>query len=125
MIDGPHLKRHLLGAAVLLLVSAGAAAALGSPLSVPGGLALGFLLGALPFASWAWILRRALNTKRGPAVVVLALFGKLALYSGALYVCVTREVVSPVAVLAGMTGVVFVLILGALLGAPAPAKEVS
>jgi hypothetical protein len=125
MIDSGHLKRLLLGAALLLLVSAGAATALGAPPSFAGGLALGFLLGATPFASWTWILSRAMGTKRGRVLAVVLLIVKLALYSGALYVCVTRNLVNPVGVLAGMTGVGFILIAGSLWGAPAPAKEAS
>ena len=41
MIDSRHLKRLLLGAAVLLLVSAGVTLAAGVPVSFAGGLALG------------------------------------------------------------------------------------
>ena len=125
MIDSAQLKRLLLGAAVLLLAAAGASVALGASLGFAGGLALGFFLGALPFASWTWIVKRAMGSKRGPALVVAALVLKLALYSGALYVCVTRNLVNPVGVLVGMTGVGFLLILGVLWGAPSPAKEVS
>ena len=125
MIDSAQLKRLLLGAAVLLLVAAAASVALGASLSFAGGLALGFLLGALPFASWTWVMKRAMGSKRGSALVVAMLILKLALYSGALYVCVTRNLVHPVGVLVGMTGVAFLLILGVLWGGPAPAKEAS
>lgn len=125
MIDSAQLKRLLLGAAVLLLVSAGASVALGASPGFAGGLALGFLLGALPFASWTWIVKRAMGSRRGPALVVAALVLKLALYSGALYVCVTRSLVNPVGVLIGMTGVAFLLILGVLWAGSAPAKEAS
>src|SRR5207244_2359139 len=96
MIDRAQLKRLLLGAAVLLLVSAGASVALGAPLSFPGGLALGFFLGAAPVASWAWIVHRALGSKRGRILAVALLITKLALYSGALYLGVTRNLVNPV-----------------------------
>ena len=125
MIDSAQLKRLLLGAAVLLLVAAAASVALGASLSFAGGLALGFLLGALPFASWTWVMKRAMGSKRGPALVVAMLILKLALYSGTLYVCVTRNLVNPVGVLVGMTGVAFLLILGVLWGGSAPAKEAS
>jgi hypothetical protein len=125
MIDGRHLKRLLLGAAVLLLVSAGVAVALGAPLSFAGGLVLGFLLGAVPFLSWSWIVARALGSKRGRVLTVVILALKLALYSGALYFGVTRELVSPVGVMIGMTGAAFVLVLGSLWTSTAPAKEAS
>ena len=125
MIDGRHLKRLLLGAAVLLLVSAGLAVALGAPLSFAGGLILGFLLGAVPFLSWSWIVARALGSKRGRALAVAILALKLALYSGALYLGVSRELVSPVGVMIGMTGAAFVLVLGSLWTSTAPAKEAS
>jgi hypothetical protein len=125
MIDSGHLKRLLLGAALLVLLSAGAAVALGAPVSFAGGLALGFLLAATPFASWTWVLSRAMGTRRGRVLAVVLLLAKMALYSGALYVCVTRNLVSPVGVLIGMTGVAFLLILGCLWAAPSPAKEVT
>src|SRR5881394_2503328 len=125
MIDAAQLKRLLLLAALLLLVSAGASVALGAPLSVAGGLALGYALGAAPVASWAWIVHRALASRRGKVLAVLLLMLKLAFYSGALYLGVTRELVSPVGVFAGMLGVLLVLIVGVLWKASAPAKEVS
>jgi len=125
MIDSAHLKRLLLGAAALLLVSAGAAVALGAPLAFAGGLALGYVLGAAPFASWTWILRRAMGSKRGWILAAVLLVAKLGLYSAALYLCVTRNLVNPVGVLVGMTGVGFILILGVLWGGTSPAKEVA
>jgi len=125
MIDSAHLKRLLLGAAVLLLVSAGASLAFGAPLSFAGGLALGCFLGATPVASWTWIVQRALGSRRGRILAVVLLLVKMALYAGALYVGVTRELVSPVGVLVGMTSVAFVLVLGALWKGSAPAKEAS
>jgi hypothetical protein len=125
MIDSAQLKRSLLLAALLLLGSAGAAVAFGAPLAFAGGLALGFFLGATPVASWAWIVRRALGSPRGKILAVVLLFVKMAVYAGALYLGVTREIVSPVGVLVGMTGVAFVFVLGALWKGTAPAKEVS
>lgn len=125
MIDGRHLKRLLLGAAVLLLVSAGLAVALGAPISFAGGLVLGFFLGAVPFLSWSWIVARALESKRGRILAVVILALKLALYSGALYLGVTRELVSPVGVMVGMTVAAFALVLGSLWTSTAPAKEAS
>lgn len=123
MIDSVHLKRLLLVTAALLLVSAGAVAALGAP-AIAGGLVLGWVLGAAPFISWSWIVTRALLTRRGRLLAVLLLALKLAVYSGALYLCVTRAIVSPVGVFAGMTGVALILILGCVWHAPpAPAKE--
>ena len=125
MIDSRHLKRLLLGAAVLLLVSAGLSVPLGAPVSFAGGLVLGFFLGAVPFLSWSWIIARAVASTRGRVLAVVLLAGKLALYSGALYLGVTRELVSPVGVMVGMTAVAFVLVLGSLWTSPAPAKEVT
>ena len=122
MIDSRHLKRLLLGAAVLLLVSTGVAVALGAPVSFAGGLALGFALGALPFASWAWIAARGLKSPRARLLVVLLLVAKLGIYSGALYFFVTRSLVNPLGVMIGITGVVATVGIGALLP-PAPAKE--
>lgn len=122
MIDNALLKRLLIVAAALLLVSAGAAVALGAPLLFALGMGLGFLLGAVPVASWAWVAPRIL-LGRSKALAVALLFLKLGFYAAALYFCVYRNLVSPVGILVGMTGVGSVLILGILLKSPAPAKE--
>ncbi|HLY10270.1 MAG TPA: hypothetical protein VKW04_13265 [Planctomycetota bacterium] len=122
MIDNALLKRLLIVAAALLVMSAGGAAALGAPLSVVGGMGLGFLLGAVPVASWAWVAPRILQG-RSRGLAVLLLFLKLGFYAGALYLGIYKSLVSPVGVLVGMTGVGTVLILGILLRSPGPAKE--
>lgn len=122
MIDNAVLKRLLTVAAALLVLSAGASLALGAPLPFAGGLGLGYLLAALPVASWAFVAPRILKGQgRTIAVVLLAL--KMGFYAAALYFCVYQQRVSPVGILAGMTGVGVVLILGMLLRTPAPAKE--
>lgn len=122
MIDNALLKKLLLVAAALLMVSATAAFALGAPLAFAGGMALGFLLGALPVASWAWVAPRLL-LGRSRALAVVMLFLKLGFYAAALYLCVYRQLVSPVGVLVGMVAVGTVVVLGILLRSPAPAKE--
>jgi hypothetical protein len=124
MIDGAQLKRLLLVAAALLLVAAVASIAVGA-VSFAGGLGLGYVLGATPVATWSWIARRALASTRGKILAVVLLIVKMAFYSGALYLGVTRQLVSPVGVFAGMLGVLLVLIVGVLWKTSAPAKEIS
>jgi len=125
MIDGAQLKRLLLVAAALLLLAAAASLAAGAGLGFAAGLALGYVLGATPVATWAWIVHRALASKRGKILAVVLLLVKMAFYAGALYLGVTRELVSPVGVFAGMLGVLLVLIVGVLWKTSAPAKEIS
>ena len=124
MIDSALLRRLLLIAAALLVIAAGACVLSGAP-RVAGGLGLGFLLGAAPFASWSWVLSRAMNSKRGRALAAVLMILKFGAYAGAMYLLITRDLVNPVGVLAGMLGVGAVLLVGVLWGAPAPAKEVS
>ncbi len=121
MIDSLRLKRLLLPAAVLFFIASGTAFLAGAP-AWGGGLALGFALGALPFASWAWIAARGLKSPRARLLVVFLLVVKLGIYSGALYLFVTRHWVNPLGVMIGITGVVATVGIGALLP-PAPAKE--
>ena len=121
MIDSARLKRLLLLAALLFFPASGAAWVAGSA-AWAGGLLLGFALGAAPFASWAWIAARGLKSARARTLAVVLLVTKLGLYAGALYLCVTRKHVNPIGVFAGITGVVAILGIGALL-APQPAKE--
>ena len=115
MIDRTRLRRLLLIAVVLFLLSAGAAFAFTQSLAFPGGLLLGFLLGIAPFASWSWILSRALATRTGQILTVVLLVAKIGIYGGLLYVFVTRDLVNPVGVLIGLTGVVGVMTIGMLL----------
>jgi hypothetical protein len=121
MIDSGRLKRLLLVAAVLCLTGCAAALLAGAP-SLAGGFGLGFVLGALPFASWGWIVSRGFNTGRARLLVVVLLATKLAIYSGTLYLFVTRPLVHPIGVLIGITAVVATISIGSLL-APGPAKE--
>jgi len=123
MIDSAVLKRLLTVAASLLVLTSALSILVGAPPAFAGGLGLGFFLGALPFASWAWIAARALHSGRGRALTVVLLFVKMAIYSGALYVCVHKKLVDPVGVLAGMLGVGSILIVGLLLKGSAPMKE--
>ena len=125
MIDGVYLKRLLLATAALLIISGGAALAMGASVAFLGGLALGYGMGALPFASWTWILSRALGSRRGRMLSLLLLAGKLALYSAALYVGVIRLKADPVGILIGMTAVVFALVGGSLWRPASAAKEAS
>ena len=117
MIDARHLRRLLLISAALLSAAALAFAALGR-LPFAAGLIVGFVLGALPAASWAWIAARGFATKRNRILAGVLMVGKLFFYSGVLFLVVTRPVVDPVAVFVGITGVVAVLSLGSLLGHP-------
>jgi hypothetical protein len=123
MIDSGHLKRLLLGAAVLLLVSAGAALALGAPIPLALGLGLGYILGAAPFLTWTWIVTRATASKAGRILAVVLLVGKIAFYAGMLYLGVIRAKADPVGIMIGMTGVAFILLLGGLWARTAPRKE--
>lgn len=122
MIDNAVLKRLLLVAAAFLVISAGTVLALGLPFSFAAGMGVGYVLGAVPVASWAWVAPRLLRGQsRGLAVLLL--FLKVGVYAGALYGCVYRHLVSPFSILVGMLGVGTVLVVGLLLGTPAPAKE--
>ena len=124
MIDGVRVRRSLLAAGVLLAVAGVAAAILGQPLPVAAGLLLGFALGALPFASWTWTAARGFAGCRARVLAVVLQAGKLGLYGGVLFLLVTRPVVSPVAVMIGITVTSFIVVAGALLAPAAPkAKE--
>lgn len=119
MIDARHLRRLLLISAALLSAAAVVAAALGQ-LPFAGGLLVGLVLGALPVASWAWIISRGLQSKRNRILAAALVVGKLAFYGAVLFFVVTRPLVAPVAVFTGITTVVAVLCLGALLVPPRP-----
>ena len=114
MMDGRLLKKLLAGAGVLHLIAAGIALAVGRG-DVALGLGLGYVLGAVPFASWAWIATRGLSSSRARVLTVLLLIGKLGLYSGLLFLFVTRQIANPVAVMIGITAVVGIFCVGTLL----------
>ena len=110
---------RLLGIATLLgVVGAGFALAMGN-IAWAGGILLGAFLGLTPFASWAWVTTRGLETRRNQIIAAVLVLLKLAAYSGVLYLLVTGEQVSPVSVFSAMTATVAVLVLGLLIG-PVP-----
>ena len=122
MIDSRLLRKLLTLSGALCAAAAALCAAL-SQWAFAGGLLLGFVLGALPAVSWAWIATKGLASKRGRAWAVVISVVKLLFYPAILYALVTRPVVSAVAVFGGITGVVAVLTVGSLLGAGRAAKE--
>lgn len=125
MIDN-RLLRKLLALSTLLLGAAAGACALAGRGAFALGLMLGLLLGSIPIASWAWIASRGMASKRNRILAVVLVVGKLGLYSGLLYLLVTREVASPVATMIGITGVVAVLAIGSLVwggGSAAPVAK--
>lgn len=121
MMDARLLKRLLAVSAVLTAVAAAFCIALGFR-AVAGGLAVGWVLGAVPPASWAWIASRGFASKRNRILAAVLVLGKLFFYSAVLFLVVTRPLVDPVAVFAGVTGVVAVLTIGSLLQG-GPVKE--
>ena len=123
MINGTLLRRLLLLSGALMLATAGVALAIGRSPALAGGLALGYGLGAAPFASWAWIASRGLATRRNRVIAALLVLGKLGAYAGLLYLLVARQVVNPVGVFAGITAVVLVVSVGALLGSSTRPRE--
>jgi hypothetical protein len=114
MIDRALLRRLLAVAAAVLAAAAAVSGVLWKTWAVPGGLALGFALGAAPFLSWGWVLSRGLRSAKARALAVALLAGKLLLYAGSLYLFVTRNLVHPAAVLAGITLVVAVFSVGSI-----------
>jgi hypothetical protein len=120
MIEGGRIRKALIGVALFSVVAAGVLLLLGQPLPFAAGLLLGVALGAVPFASWAWIAARGFSTRRARVLAVALLAGKMVLYGGALFLLVTRPVVNPVAVMIGITIVSFTVVGSALIGSPAP-----
>lgn len=120
MIDTARLRRLLAVAAGLLAVGGAVAVATGGSAALAGGLALGYALGALPFAFWMWIATQGLSGHRPRMVAAVLLVAKLGVISLALYLLVYRPLVDPVGVLIGMAAVGAVVVLGAL---AAPARE--
>lgn len=123
MIDRALLRRLLAIAAAILAVATGASWAAWGTWAVPGGLAVGFALGAIPFLSWSWILSRGLGSGKARAFAVAVLAGKLLLYAGLLYLFVTRNLVHPAGVVAGITLVVAVFSIGSIRASWARPRE--
>lgn len=119
MIDRTLVVKLSLAAALFVLAGAIVAAAAHS-VSLGGGIALGAALGAAPFLSWAWILKASRNR----ALAALLLVAKISIYSGALYLGVTRGFVAPFGVFLGITGVLVVVFAGAWIRLSQP-KEVA
>ncbi len=118
MIDRTAVRRLTLVSAVLFAVAGAAALAVWRSPALAGGIALGFALGLTPFLSWTWIASGWDRPGRRAAAVAFLLI-KMALYAGALWLLVMRDVVSPAGVAVGLTIVVFTFVGGALLMPPA------
>lgn len=125
MIDNRLLRRLLCISTLLVGAAAGACALLGAGFFALG-LLLGLLLGSIPIASWAWIATRGMASKRNRILAVVMVVAKLGVYSGLLYLLVTRELASPVGTMVGITAVVAVLSIGSLVwggGSAAPVAK--
>lgn len=123
MIDGARIRRSLIVAALFSVAAAGTLLLLGHS-AFAGGLLLGAILGAVPFASWASIAARGLASRRARLLALAFLAGKIALYVGVFLLLAVRPIVNAVAVMIGITLTSFVVVTGALLAPGAPrAKE--
>jgi hypothetical protein len=120
MIDRGRLHRLTMIATAACAVGAGTAA-VGWNRAAAGGVILGGALAVVPFLSWAYIAAWLEGSPKRKALAALLLIGKMGLYSAALYVFVTRPVVHPAGVMAGLTLVIFTYLTGALV-APKPAE---
>lgn len=120
MIDSGRIARLLAASALLTALLAAGAGILWKSAALASGLGVGFLLGAAPFASWAWIASRVMRGVRTRALAAFLIVTKLGLYSLTLWLTVSKKLVDPAGILAGMSAVVFVLIGGSLLAPPAP-----
>jgi hypothetical protein len=98
---------YLVSTGLLMLALALAAARWPTP-AVLGGLALGWLLGIIPVASWQWASPRLL-AGGGAARVVALLAVKLLFYGAVLYFMVQGGRVDAAAVGAGVTLVALAL----------------
>jgi hypothetical protein len=110
MIDSARVRRLLTLAAALF--SLAVPAGLLHSTALAGGLLLGFALGAAPFASWAWILSRAMRSRRARLLAAVLVILKLALYAGAMALFVRHA--HPVGILAGLGGVLAIVLAGSL-----------
>jgi len=120
MIDRTAIVKLALVPAIVCLAGTGVAAWVRS-VDFAAGILLGGSLGLAPFLSWAWLMG---NLHRR-AVVFGVLAGKLALYGGVLYLLVTREVVSAFGVFLGITAVLFLYTIAAMVRLSIPRETAS
>lgn len=124
MIDRTAIRRLTLVSALLFGVVAAFTAAVWRSPALTGGVAVGFVMGLAPFLSWAWLAQGGFESVRRRILALVLVAGKLAFYSGVLYLTVTRELVTPAGVLAGLTVTVFSFAVGSLMvNNRGPAKE--
>jgi F0F1-type ATP synthase assembly protein I len=122
MIDGAAIRRLTVASAIVLVLAASFCFALWPP-KVAIGLLAGGAIGLIPFLSWALLARCFAGTAGARALGLVALVAKLGLYAALFYALVTRELVNPAGVMAGITLVAFTFALGAL-AVPQRAREV-
>ncbi len=115
MIDRAILLKLTLVAVIVCTMAAGAALAVWGR-AAAGGVAVGAALGLVPFLSWSFIASAIAASPRRRLLAVLLLIAKGALYAAVLYVTVTRKLVDPVGVTAGIGLASFTFIAGTLFG---------
>ena len=119
MIDRAALTRLSLVAAVVCAVAAAVAFAIGGG-KAAGGVAIGAVMGLIPFLSWTYIARAVEASPRHRLLAALLLIGKMGLYAVILYFTVSKHVVEPAGLMAGIGLVTLTFVTGTLL---APKKE--
>lgn len=122
MIDSGRIARLLAASALLTALLAAGAGFYWKSAALAGGIGVGLVLGAAPFASWAWIASRVMRGVRTRAMAIFLIVSKLGLYSLTLWLTVSKNLVDPVGIFVGLSAVVFVLIGGSLLAPPAPGE---
>lgn len=103
MIDAGLFRRFYIGSAVLCALLCAASWLAWSSAKVTAGVAVGFVVGVLPFASWQ-IVGNLLNSRKGRFLAVLITLLKYGVLGVSLYFVLTRGWVHPWALLAGMLG---------------------
>lgn len=122
-MNAPGRIIRLLGIAALLSVlSAGSVFPVGGG-AWTGGILLGAFLGAGPFASWAWVVTRGLESRRNKIIAAVIVASKFGVYTVAILFLVRNGLVSTLAVTAGMTGTLAILLVGMLIRPVAGAGE--
>ena len=124
MIDSKGFRLVYLISAALFLAALGVAIPVWNSLSIAGGLALGFVMGLLPVASWQFASGVVFKARAKVAWVVILLIAKMGFYGAAFYFLIHLGHVNGVATAVGLTLVPMVLPL-VFLARPNPAGQVS
>lgn len=112
MINQDLLKKLYISSLIFTVIIVAGAIFVTHSYKIYGGIAFGYVIGLIPFATWHWILHKTqgLTLPANRFLVFGVSLGKYAIILGALYIIISNKLLNALAIFGGMF-IVFVILL--------------